>query len=154
MPGTGLEDLFPDLQLGLKGLGEIGESLRPLTEPLAAFAAPFVQMAGFVVQTDVLGLKRWAVAETLMARGWVPNFTTPFDLVEKCGNDDARLKQALLAHYDDNWSYVRARLVASVSSCNIDDDAKAVFREALDGHERGSCQSVSRLLFPEIGSQG
>ena len=111
LPGTGLENLFPDLQLGLKGLGEIGECLRPLTEPLAIVTAPFVQMAGLVAQTTVgLGMKRWAAAESLLARGWVPNLTTPFDLVERCGDDDAKLKEALLAHYDDNWGDVRARL--------------------------------------------
>lgn len=151
LPGAGLEDLFPNLRFGLKGLGEIGECLRPLTDPLAVFAAPFVQMAGLVAQTTVgLGMKKWAVAESLMARGWVPNLTTPFDLVERCEDDYARLNEALLAHYSENWRDVRARLEASVSSCNVDDDAKARFREALDCHERGSSHSVSRLLFPEI----
>lgn len=146
LPGTGLERLFLDFQPVLKGFGEIDECLRSFTDPFARLGnavAPLVQMVG-------PGMKRWAAAESLMARGWVPNSTTPFELVEKCGDDDARLKEALLAHYGDNWSSVRGCLEAAVASRDIDDEAKAVFREALDAHECGLYRCVSRLLFPEF----
>lgn len=142
----GLESFFRDLEPILKGFAELGELVRPFAESmerLAAAAAPFVQ-------TVAHGMKRWEIAEGLMARGWVPSSTTPFDLVEDCGNDTAGLQEALLAYYSNNWRNVRARLEASVGSRDIDDKAKAVFREALDAHEHGLYRCVSRLLFLEF----
>ena len=85
-----------------------------------------------------------------MERGWVPNQTTPFDLVAECGNDGPMLQTSLLAYYTDNWGEVRTRLESQLSSYDIDDEAKATFGEALDAHEAGFYRSVSRLLFPEF----
>ena len=145
-PNKGLESFFRDLEPALKGIAQLGELVRPFTESmerLATIAAPFVHAAE-------LCMKRWDTAESLVERGWVPNSTTPFDLVEEFGDDTARLQEALLVHYSDNWSDVKERLEASVSSRDIDDEAKAVFREALDAHERRLYRCVSRLLFPEF----
>ena len=95
-------------------------------------------------------MKRWDTAECLLKRGWVPNHTTPFDLVAECGDDDSRLQTSLLAYYTDNWPEVRARLELRMSSLDVDDEAKATFREALDAHEGGLYRCASRLLFPEF----
>ena len=95
-------------------------------------------------------MKRWDTAECLLKRGWVPNHTTPFDLVAQCGDDDTRLQTSLLAYYTDNWPEVRARLELRMSSLDVDDEAKATFREALDAHEGGLYRCASRLLFPEF----
>ena len=95
-------------------------------------------------------LERWDTAEDLLKREWVPNHTTPFGLVAECGNDETKLQTSLLAYYTDNWSEVRARLESRVSSLDIDDEAKATFREALDAHATGLYRCVSRLLFPEL----
>ena len=83
-------------------------------------------------------------------RGWVPNRTTPFDLITKCGEDDTKLRTLLLAHYTDNWPEVRMCLESHMSSCDVDDEAKTTFREALDAHEHGRYRCVSRSLFPEF----
>ena len=37
-----------------------------------------------------------------------------------------------------------------LTTCALDDEAKATFREALAAHEAGFYRSVCRLLFPEI----
>ena len=95
-------------------------------------------------------MERWDTAECLLKRGWVPNHTTPFDLVAECGNDDNRLQTSLLAYYTDNWPEVRARLELRMSSLDVDDEAKTTFREALDAHEGGLYRCTSRLLFPEF----
>ena len=144
--GKGLAALTRDLEPVLKRMEELAEQARPFIESvqsLAAAAAPFVQAA-------VLSVKRYDAAESLMARGWVPNSTTPFDLVEKSGDDETALRDALLAHYEDNWHEVRGKLEASVLSRDIDREAKDVFREALDAHERKLYRCVVRLLFPEF----
>ena len=145
-PSKGLEKFFRNLEPALKGFAQLGERVRPFTElmgHLTTAAEPFFRVI------DPF-LKKWSAAEALVARGWVPSSTTPFDLVEDCGDDAVKLERALLAHYDDNWRDVRERLEASVLSRDIDDEAKTVFREALDAHERGFYRSVSRLLFPEF----
>ena len=142
----GLAALAREFEPIQKGIQETAVLLQPLTETLASLAtvaAPFAQAAA-------RGMERWDTAECLLKRGWVPNHTTPFDLVVECGDDDTRLQTSLLAYYTDNWPEVRARLESRVSSLDIDDEAKATFREALDAHEGGLYRCVSRLLFPEF----
>ena len=141
-----LAALARDFEPVLKGLRETAGRLQPLTETLASLAtavAPFAQAAA-------RGIERWDTAEDLLKRGWVPNHTTPFHLVAECGDGDTRLRTSLLAYYTDNWPGVRASLELRMSSLNVDDEAKATFREALDAHEGGLYRCVSRLLFPEF----
>ena len=123
-------------------LSELAKQIEPLTLYLTTAAPHMLAMAR--------GMERWDTAESLLKRGWVPNLTTPFDLVTACGDDDAKLQAELLAFYTDNWGEVRTQLAARLSSHDIDDEARAVFREALDAHEAGLYRSVSRLLFPEF----
>ena len=123
-------------------LSELAKQIEPLTRYLTTAAPHMLAMAR--------GMERWDTAESLLKRGWVPNLTTPFDLVTACGDDDAKLQAELLAFYTDNWGEVRTQLEARLSSHDIDDEARAVFREALDAHEAGLYRSVSRLLFPEF----
>ena len=142
----GLTALARDFEPILKGIQETAARLQPLTETLAGLAtvaAPFVQAAA-------QAMERWDTAEDLLKRGWVPNQTTPFDLVAECEDDDTRLQTSLLAYYTDNWPEVRARLELRMSSLDVDDEAKATFREELDAHEGGLYRCVSRLLFPEF----
>ena len=142
----GLAALARDFEPFQKRIQETAVLLQPITETLAGLAtvaAPFVQAAA-------RGMERWDTAACLLKRGWVPNHTTPFDLIAECGDDDTRLQTSLLAYYTDNWPEVRARLESRVSSLDIDDEAKATFREALDAHEGGLYRCVSRLLFPEF----
>lgn len=155
-----LEMSLSDFGPVLKATVEFGERIRPISESMgrvAAAAEPFVRAVEPLVravepwiQAAEPFLKRWDAAEDLIARGWVPNSTTPFGLVEECADDAVKLQRLLIAHYSDNWREVRERLEASVSSRDIDDEAKAVFREALDAHEHGRYRCVVRLLFPEF----
>ena len=142
----GLAALAREFEPIQKRIQETAVLLQPLTETLASLAtvaAPFVQAAA-------RGMERWDTAEYLLKRGWVPNHTTPFHMVAECGDDDTRLQTSLLAYYTDNWPEVRASLESRMSSLDIDDEAKATFREALDAHEGGLYRCVSRLLFPEF----
>ena len=65
-------------------------------------------------------------------------------------DQSTRLQTSLLSYYTDNWGEVRAQLETQLSSYNIDDEAEATFREALDAHEAGLYRCVSRVLFPEF----
>ena len=87
-----LTDGFATLARGFEPiqrvLGELSATLEPLRQTLGSLAiaaAPFVQAVA-------RGMERWGSADRLLACGWVPHHTTPFDLVADCGNDDARLQ--------------------------------------------------------------
>ena len=136
-----------------KVAGEVAAQLQPLAErmgKLAKAAAPMAKAAAPILEAAAREMERWDSAESLLRRGWVPNRTTPFALAKECGDDVAKLNASMLAHYTDNWTEVRKRLESRMSSRNVDDEAMAVFREALNAHEAGFYRSVSRLLFPEF----
>ena len=139
---NGLAAMTREFEPILRGLRELTALVEPFTRMLST-AAPFLQEV--VREQAKLG-----TAESLLEQGWVPNHTTPFDLVAECEDDGARLQTALLAHYTDRWGEVRVRLEKRLDSSAIDDEAKATFREALDAHEAGLYRSVSRVLFPEF----
>lgn len=153
-PNNGTKDLVPEALRALANsvsalvprvapaLQELSKRFEPLTRTFAA-VAPFAEAVA-------RGVERWDTADNLLNRGWVPNHTTPFDLIVECGDDDARLDEELLAYYEDNWSAVRERLERQLASYDVDDEAKATFREALDAHEAGYYRSVTRVLFPEF----
>ena len=136
----GLRELTARLDSpGLRELRELTARLGSLTQSLVP-AASSIQAAA----------REWAKTESLLKRGWMPNHTIPFDVVSECGDDAARLQTSLLSYYTDNWGEVRAQLETQLSSCNIDDEAEATFREALDAHEAGLYRCVSRVLFQEF----
>jgi len=87
--------------------------------------------------------------QRLEVAGFLPHYTTPFDLLEDLENPEA-IAASLEAHYVENWPEVRATFESHVEPYAIDDEAKLVFREALTVHEAGAYRAVSRLLFAEI----
>ena len=127
-----LSAMVREFEPALRGLRELAAHLEPLVQVVARECA------------------RLDTAEKLLDQGWVPNRTTPYDLVSECGEDGAKLQTSLLAYYTDNWGEVRTRLESRLPSYGIDDEAKAAFAEALDAHEGGSYRTVSCLLFPEF----
>ena len=53
-------------------------------------------------------------------------------------------------YYAQNWRDVRSSIESRIHEFNIDEEAEATFREALDAHEFGLYRCVCRVLFPEI----
>ena len=147
-------DAVPEVVRELaNGLATICRQVEPILRELTVRLEPLMRSlktAAPLVQAVELESAKLDMAESLLERGWVPNQTTPFDLVAECGNDGPMLQASLLAYYTDNWSEVRTRLESRLSSYDIDDEAKATFGEALDAHGAGFYRAVSRLLFPEF----
>ena len=81
--------------------------------------------------------------------GWLPHHTTPFDDLDALTDDDAA-GELLDAYYRDHWSQARREFEAELAGYSVDEEARAVFVEALNCHEVGAYRAVSRLLFPEI----
>ena len=125
-------------------------ALTPLAQAIERERARWDNALAPLAQAIEHGRARWDTAENLLEQGWVPNLATPYDLVTECGDDGARLQTSLLDYYTDNWVEVRTQLESRLSSYDIDDEAKATFREALGVHEAGFYRAVSRLLFPEF----
>lgn len=82
--------------------------------------------------------------------GWLPHHSTPFELVDACGSDSDALRRRLRDFYTEHWPGVRQQIELRLVGHELDDEAKATFREALDAHESGFYRCVCRLLPPEV----
>ena len=89
-------------------------------------------------------------AQALDDAGWLPHYSTPFDRCNECGGDLDALYEFLSGHYRERWTEIRRDIEARLMQYDVDDEAKATFREALDAHEAGLYRSVCRVLMPEL----
>lgn len=120
-------------------------------EPLVPMLQQFVQTVAPVLQKLSSEFKKWDVSsEVLRKAGWIPHYTTPFDLIAEIGEDPDAVRNQLLHYYGSNWKEVRPTIEARLADYQIDEEAKATMREALDAHEAGLYRCVCRVLFPEI----
>ena len=88
--------------------------------------------------------------EVLDQSGWLPHYSTPFELLDECGNDPVALDRQLLQFYEKSWPEVRQEIEARLAAYELDDEAIATFREALDAHEYGLYRCVCRVLLAEV----
>ena len=88
--------------------------------------------------------------DVLDKSGWLPHYSTPFGLVDDCDTDSEALHRRLLHFYEERWSEVRQEIEFRLAGYELDDEAKATFREALDAHESRLYRCVCRVLPPEI----
>ena len=86
----------------------------------------------------------------LDSAGWLPHYTTPFEYIDECDGDIDEVQAQLWQYYQDCWRDVRQTIELRLTSYDIDGEAKATFREALDAHEAGLYRCVCRVLLPEI----
>ena len=82
--------------------------------------------------------------------GWLPHHSTPFELVDACNGDSEALRRRLRQFYEERWPEIRQEIETRLVAYELDDEAKATFREALDAHESGLYRCVCRLLPPEL----
>ena len=145
----------------VKGLGLVGWR-SPLAAPGLGIVVPKVPIISAPRYTGLLDAalapvrRLQAIADRATQRqrmfeaaGWVPHYTTPFEALEAL-EEEAGAGPLLEAHYRDGWSAVRQDLTDHVCGYAVDEEARAVFQEALDCHEVGAYRAVSRLLFPDI----
>lgn len=88
--------------------------------------------------------------EVMNQAGWLPHYTTPLNLVANSAGEADAVRNRLSEYYSQNWDDVRKAIECQMGGYNVDEDAKATLREALDAHGYGLYKSVCRLLFPEI----
>lgn len=88
-------------------------------------------------------------SKRIEASGWLPHYTTPFAIVL----DDMTVEEISVVieqHYRENWHEVESAFLERLEGSELDDEAKATFKEALASHRHGLYRSVPRTLFPEI----
>ena len=103
------------------------------------------------VACGLVAISEWhQITKVLNVAGWLPHYTTPLSLVEDCSGDVCAVRSKLNEYYEHNWSSVRRTIESHLAEYNVDEEAKATFREALDAHGYGLHRSVCRVLFPEV----
>ena len=133
---TQSSELFRILESTGKAVQEFADIIAPHLEPVAR---------GFVA------LAEWhKMSEVLNAAGWLPHYTTPLALVADCSIDADAVRTKLKEYYEQNWSSVRRDIESHLAEYNVDEEARATFREALDAHGHGLHRSACRVVFPEI----
>ena len=127
------------------------EELIQFFEPLGAAIQHSMKAAAPIALIVAQEFSKWNVSSEVLGRaGWLPHYTTPFDLVAKWDKDTGAVQGTLLDYYEDNWKMIRSQIESRLSDYNVDSESISTFHEALDAHEAGLYRCVSRVLFPEI----
>ena len=139
----------------------LGEALKPIATQLSRAIREMERSFGPVLQRfkeashTVAPLLRAAgewnkTVDALNEVGWLPYHCAPFRYVEECGDDLALLDSRLSNYYRTQWNEIRDDMKSRLANYQIDDEARATFREALSAHEAELYRCVCRVLFPEI----
>jgi len=99
-------------------------------------------------------ITHWSRIEVACKRldgaGWLPHDTVPMQLIAEIDCNHEKLSHIIEDHYRSNWKIVKESFLRNLDFCEIDEEAKATFLEALNAHEYGLYRVPPRLLFPEI----
>jgi hypothetical protein len=88
--------------------------------------------------------------ERLRSAGWLPHSILPAEMLSDENTTDAELDAAVERHYRENWDEISRKLLDRVVQCEIDDEAKSTFAEAVAAHGSNFYRCAPRLLYPEI----
>lgn len=140
-----------------KQLQEIGELLKNLVQTFSPFRQQLsetLQKLAEIFQPFVPYVEAFAkyhkIVEAFDKTGWLPYYSAPFHYVEECGEDSQLLDSHLSDYYRTQWDDIRQDIESRLDYYDIDEEARATFREAFSAHDVGHYRCVVRLLFPEI----
>lgn len=122
----------------LTNLPEIVRNLRSAFVAIADGVKPLLDGVAFVLEVN----------KRLGKIGWLPHHTPPFKLVLETEPD--KLAGRLEEYYSREWAQVRRSILTRLDRYEIDPEARATFREAVNAHGHGLYRSSCRVLFPEI----
>ena len=139
----GIKQIQKTFQPIVQCLVEVNRQTEVFTQRLIKVFQPFVPyMEAFV--------KYHKIVEAFDKTGWLPYHSAPVHYVEECGGDVHLLETRLSEYYRTHWDDIRQDIESRLDDYNIDEEARATFREALSAHNIGHYRCVVRLLFPEI----
>ena len=112
---------------------------------------PNISISPEVMASIDEGVRLGRLSERMIEAGWLPSRFAPFVLVERLEKEaDAVLSAGLAEHFRGRWAEIGRGFRNRLSGYDVDDEAKATFREALKSHRLGHYRSVPRTLFPEL----
>ncbi|MBY5551028.1 hypothetical protein HFO61_30245 [Rhizobium leguminosarum] len=140
-----VSSIFPALRFQDDFLEGVQNIVRHINQIKQNFGPPLTSLHG-ILRTVHEERER---GKRIEAAGWLPHYTTPFNLIDPEGRAD-EIDELVSSHYRDNFPAVKREFLTRVDTYDLDDELKATFREALDCHGNKAYRATVRLLFPEI----
>jgi hypothetical protein len=123
---------------------EFNKYIEPLTNNLARLAKGTAPLAQALVLSS-------RIDEAAKATGWLPYRTVPYDQFHReCGGDVDAFSVRVSCCYKDHSHIILKDIDCQLSNYDVDAEAKATLREALEAHRNGLYRCVCRVLMPEI----
>ena len=126
----------PYLEQFNKAVTTFVEAVTPYVEPVA--------------RTMHAMAERQRISDLMVEAGWLHHQTTPLGIFADPEVGAQEVCDKLNEYYEENWISLRVAIESQFNDYDVDDEAKATVREAIDAHGYGLYRSVCRLLFPEI----
>ena len=120
--------------------------LKPCTDAMQSLARAMEPMRERLAELAIEGEK----CRRLEKAGWLPHSTSPLDEFASDDMEPAEISAIMERHYRDNWAEICNVFLDDLEGYDIDDEAKATFKEALEVHRNGHYRASCRVLFPEI----
>ena len=122
-------------------------TLSRVVEEFGKVVTPYIEP---VVRTMHAMAERQRISDLMIEAGWLYHQTTPCSLFADPEVGAQEVCDKLNKYYENNWISLRVVIESQFNDYDVDDEAKATVREAIDAHGYGLYRSVCRLLFPEI----
>lgn len=127
----------------MRPLTEIGERISRQMEAVNLKLGPVLERLQWLEEHE-------RQCSRIEEAGWLPHASSPYELVDQAGDDLAALDQAIDEHYRRDWQRISAVMLEEIQACDLDQEAKDTFGEALAAHGYGLYRCAPRLLYPEI----
>ena len=132
------------------GDSELVRFLNSLSRVVEEFDKAFTPYVEPVVKTMHEMVEKQRISDLMIEAGWLHHQTTPVGLFEDPEVGAQEVCDQLNKYYKNNWISLSVAIESQFNDYDVDDEAKATVREAIDAHGYGLYRSVCRLLFPEM----
>lgn len=123
---------------------ELKRYMEPLLSNVARIAKEMEPMVQAVVLSD-------RIAEASKVSGWLPYRTVPYGQYDReCGGEIDAFSVQISRYYKSHSQTILQDIDSRLVKHDMDGEAKATIREALEAHEHGLYRCVCRVLLPEI----
>lgn len=121
----------------------VSEELGRRIEAMQASMAPYTEHLRWLQEQE-------RQCELLEGAGWLPHCSSPFHFLEEGCLDSVEVDREVGDFYEESWDRISADLRSGIEACDLDQEAKDCFGEALSAHGAGFYRCAPRLLYPEI----
>lgn len=138
-------------QKSLSPAPQIESAVRELLENQRRFADAFRNLGlSPIIKTTGEFARLSRNPKLLDEAGWLPHYSTPFEVVDTCGGDLSVLSDHLATYYEERWPEVHQDVQSRLLRYDINDESKATLHQVLDAHAAGLYRCVCPALMLEI----